>query len=119
MIKQFLLLLGVIAVILAALLCSLYILDLVKMADLQTDLRKILGLIGVAAVGLTQIGIWLIAYPFAKFAANMIFRAFGGLDHAWFHMMTVQSLILGLIVVAIAQVMEFGHEIEQEKDSFI
>jgi hypothetical protein len=50
MIKQFLLLLGVIAVILAALLCSLYILDLVKVADLQTDLRKILGLIGVAAV---------------------------------------------------------------------
>jgi hypothetical protein len=50
MIKQFLLLLGVIAVILAALLCSLYILDLVKMADLQTDLRKVLGLLGVAAV---------------------------------------------------------------------
>ena len=40
MIKQFLLLLGVIAVILAALLCSLYILDLVKIADLQTDRAK-------------------------------------------------------------------------------
>jgi hypothetical protein len=50
MIKQFLLLLGVIAVILAALLCSLYILDLVKIADLQTDLRKVFGLAGVAAV---------------------------------------------------------------------
>jgi hypothetical protein len=50
MIKQFLLLLGVIAVVLAALLCSLYILDLVKIADLLTDLRKVLGLIGVAAV---------------------------------------------------------------------
>ena len=50
MIKQFLLLLGVIAVILAALLCSLYILDLVKIADLQTDLRKVFGLVGVAAV---------------------------------------------------------------------
>jgi hypothetical protein len=50
MIKQFLLLLGVIAVILAALLCSLYILDLVKLADLQADIRKVLGLIGVAAV---------------------------------------------------------------------
>jgi hypothetical protein len=49
MIKQFLLLLGVIAVILLAVLCSLYILDLVKLADLQTDLRKVLGLIGVAA----------------------------------------------------------------------
>jgi hypothetical protein len=71
------------------------------------------------AAHLKRIGIWLIAYPFAKFAANMIFRAFGGLDHAWFHMMNVQALVLGLIVVAIAQVMEFGHEIEQEKDSFI
>jgi len=50
MIKQFLLLLGVIAVVLAALLCSLYILDLVKLADLQTDLRKVLALLGVAAV---------------------------------------------------------------------
>ncbi len=49
MIKQFLLLLGVIAVILLALLCSLYILDLVKLADLQADTRKILGLVGVAA----------------------------------------------------------------------
>jgi hypothetical protein len=49
MIKQFLLLLGVIAVILAALLCSLYILNLVKLADLQTDMRKVFGLIGVAA----------------------------------------------------------------------
>jgi len=29
------------------------------------------------------------------------------------------TLVLGVSVVAIAQVMEFGHEIEQEKDSFI
>jgi hypothetical protein len=36
-IKQFHLLLGVIAVILWALLCSVYILDLVRLADLQTD----------------------------------------------------------------------------------
>ena len=50
MIKQLLLLLGVIAVILAALLCSLYILDLVKIADLQADLRKVFGVMGVAAM---------------------------------------------------------------------
>jgi hypothetical protein len=49
MIKQFLLLLGVIAVILAALLCSLYILDLLKIADLQADLRKMFALVVVAA----------------------------------------------------------------------
>jgi Ca2+/Na+ antiporter len=71
------------------------------------------------AIHLKRIGIWLIVYPFAKFAANMLFRMAGGLDHAWFHMMGLQALVLGLIVVAIAQVMEFGHEIEQEKDSFI
>jgi hypothetical protein len=49
MIKQFLLLLCVIAVVLVALLCSLYILDVVKLADLQTDMRKIFGLLGVAS----------------------------------------------------------------------
>ncbi|MGA7711527.1 MAG: DUF2975 domain-containing protein [Rhizomicrobium sp.] len=87
------------------------------------------GLFGLYAAGtvfarenathLKRIGIWLIVYPFAKFAANMLFRMAGGLDHAWFHLMGLQALVLGLIVVAIAQVMEFGHEIEQEKDSFI
>jgi hypothetical protein len=71
------------------------------------------------AIHLKRIGIWLIAYPFCMFAADMIFRAFGGLDHNWLHMMGIQAPILGFIVVAIAQVMEFGHEIEQEKDSFI
>jgi hypothetical protein len=68
---------------------------------------------------LKHIGIWLIAYPFAKFAANMLFQLAGGVDHHWFYMIEVYALVLGIIVVAIAQVMEFGHEIEQEKDSFI
>ena len=68
------------------------------------------------AIHLKRIGIRLIVYPFAKFAANMLFRMAGGLDHAWFHMMGLQALVLGLIVVAIAQVMEFGHEIEQGKE---
>ena len=71
------------------------------------------------ATHLKRIGLWLIAYPFVKFAANMLFQLAGGLDRAWFHVMGVQALVLGLIVVAIAQVMEFGREIEQEKDSFV
>lgn len=87
------------------------------------------GLFGLYAAGtvfakrnathLKYVGFWLIAYPFAKFASNMVFRAAGGLDHAWFHPIVYQAPIAGLIVVAIALVMEFGHEIEQEKDSFI
>lgn len=50
MIKQFLLLVGVVAVVLAALLGSLYVLDLLKMADLQSDLRKLFSVMGIAAL---------------------------------------------------------------------
>ena len=40
--KQFLLLVAVIAVVFGALLVSLWVLDLIKLAELQNDLRKIL-----------------------------------------------------------------------------
>ena len=50
MIKHFLLLVGVVAVVLAALLGSLYVLDLLKMADLQSDLRKLFSVMGIAAL---------------------------------------------------------------------
>ncbi|HEY3636689.1 MAG TPA: DUF2975 domain-containing protein [Rhizomicrobium sp.] len=71
------------------------------------------------AVHLKRAGLWLVVYPFAKVAANIIFRLAGGADKVWFHMELVYALVLGLIVFAIALVMEFGREIEQEKDSFI
>ena len=71
------------------------------------------------SVHLKRVGLWLVVYPFAKVAANIIFRAAGGTDKAWFHMEMIYALVAGLIVFAIAQVMEFGREIEQEKDSFI
>jgi hypothetical protein len=48
--KQFLLLISVIAVVFGALLVSLWVLDLIKLAELQNDLRKIFGVLGVAAV---------------------------------------------------------------------
>ena len=48
--KQFLLLVAVIAVVFGALLVSLWVLDLIKMVELQNDLRKIFGVLGVAAV---------------------------------------------------------------------
>jgi hypothetical protein len=50
MIKQFLLLIATIAVVLAALLGSLYVLDLLKAADFQNDMRKLFGVMGIAAV---------------------------------------------------------------------
>jgi len=48
--KQFLLLVAVIAVVFGARLVSLWMLDLIKLAELQNDLRKIFGVLGVAAV---------------------------------------------------------------------
>ena len=48
--KQFLLLVAVIALVLGALLCSLYVLDLVKLAELQKDLGRLFSVLGVAAV---------------------------------------------------------------------
>jgi hypothetical protein len=71
------------------------------------------------AVHLKHVGLWLVAYPFAQFISNLVFRLAGGTDHNWLHAEEIDALVLGLIVLAIAQVMEFGREIEQEKDSFI
>jgi hypothetical protein len=71
------------------------------------------------AAHLKKVGLWLVVYPFAKVLANMIFQAAGGTDKAWFHMELIYALVAGLIVFVIALVMEFGHEIEQEKDSFV
>jgi hypothetical protein len=68
---------------------------------------------------LKNIGVWLLVYPFAKFAANMLFRAFGGTDHAWFSATLVQALLLGAVVFVIAQVMEIGEEIERERSEFV
>jgi len=48
--KQFLLLVAVIAVVFGARLVSLWVLDRIKLAELQNDLRKIFGVLGVAAV---------------------------------------------------------------------
>jgi hypothetical protein len=74
---------------------------------------------GDNAVHLRRTGLWLVAYPFAKFSANALFQLAGGTDKAWFSMTLIHSLVLGLIVLAMSLVMEFGTEVEQEKDSFV
>jgi len=71
------------------------------------------------AAHLKRIGLWLVIWPIAKVGANILFQFAGGTDKAWAQMIFVYSLVLGLIVFVIAQVMEFGREIEEEKDSFV
>ena len=50
MMRQFLLLVGMIVVVFAALLLSLYILDVIRLAELQRDMGKMFGVMGIAAV---------------------------------------------------------------------
>jgi hypothetical protein len=52
--RQFLILIGVIAVVLCSLLFSLYILDFMKFPELREHLTKLLSILGIAtAAGLT------------------------------------------------------------------
>jgi hypothetical protein len=41
------------------------------------------------------------------------------IDHKWMHASSLQELILGGAVYVIAQVMQVGHELEEEKGQFI
>ncbi len=50
MLRQFLLLVGMIVVVFAALLLSLYILDVIRLSELQKDMGKMFGVMGIAAV---------------------------------------------------------------------
>ncbi len=60
------------------------------------------------------------AYAFAPFAANRAIL-FAGLtnDPVWFHADEVLALIFGALAYVVADVMEFGHEIESDRDGFI
>ncbi len=49
MIRQFVVLVGMILVVLAAVLVSLYILDVIHLAELKQDMGKLFGVMGVAA----------------------------------------------------------------------
>jgi hypothetical protein len=102
---------------------------LLAMAPVLLILWHLRGLFSLYAAGivfarenarhLKHAGIALAAFPFVKFAASMIFRVAGGPDQVWFRPGLLLALVAGAVIFVIAQVMEFGHEIEEEKDSFI
>jgi hypothetical protein len=65
-------------------------------------------------------GVGLILYSVAPFLANRVILIAGVTnDPVWFHLDEVMSLLFGALAFVIANVMEFGHEIEQERDGFI
>ncbi len=66
------------------------------------------------------IGVGLIAYAIAPFLANRFLWLAGvTLDPLWFHVDEIQAFVIGALLFVMADVMQFGHEIEQERDGFV
>jgi hypothetical protein len=65
-------------------------------------------------------GQWLIVYALAPFlSVQLLILLECAADRTWFHLVEVQALVLGGILLVIAQVMEAGREIEQDRDGFV
>jgi hypothetical protein len=67
-----------------------------------------------------HVGIGLLAYALAPFLANrLVWLAGVRIDPVWFHLDELQAAALGALLFVIADVMQFGREIEQERDGFV
>ena len=72
------------------------------------------------ATRIKRIGLWLTAYAVAPFLSVELLTLIDCVvDRAWFHVVEVQALVLGGILLVIAQVMEAGREIELDRDGFV
>jgi hypothetical protein len=69
---------------------------------------------------LGRAGAWLCAYALAPLICHLFLQAAGyEIDKAWMHLSSVQALVLGLLVFVIAQVMQAGREIEEDREGFV
>jgi hypothetical protein len=64
--------------------------------------------------------IWLIAYAVTPFITVQLLIALDcAIDTMWFHPAAIYAFVLGCVLFVIAQVMEVGRAIEQERDGFV
>jgi hypothetical protein len=67
-----------------------------------------------------SIGLWLAANAIAPLiSVSMLSALHMVVDHAWFHGDTLPQLVLGGVVYVIAQVMEVGRQIEEEREQYV
>jgi hypothetical protein len=67
-----------------------------------------------------RVALGLVAFALAPFLGHeLVVLAGDGVDMAWFHASEAQALVLGAVLFVIAQVMEVGREIEQDRDGFV
>jgi len=103
------------------------ILDTAPVLFALVNLRGLLrlyaaGVVFAAENGLRikRVALGLVAYAVAPFLGHELVALAGyGVDVAWFHASGVQALVLGAVLFVIAQVMEVGRDIEQDRDGFV
>lgn len=96
---------------------------LFALANLRALLRLYAaGIVFAAENGacIKRIGLGLVAYAIAPFLGHeLVVLAGHGVDMDWFHVSEAQALVLGAVLFVVAQVMEVGLEIEQDRDGFV
>lgn len=66
------------------------------------------------------IGVALAVGAVAPFLGFTFLNSLGlAIDHSWMHATSLQKLVLGVMVYVIAQVMELGRELEEERSQFV
>lgn len=103
------------------------LLHAVPIVVLFWSLRRLFGLYAKGVVfapqnarSLKHVGAALIVLSVAPWLGHTVLDSLHlAIDKAWMHGSSVQELILGAIVLIIAQVMQLGRELEEEQRQFI
>lgn len=103
------------------------ILDVAPVLFALVNLRGLLrlyaaGVVFAAANGvrIKRIALGLVAYAVAPFLGHELVALAGqGVDLKWFDASEAQALVLGATLFVVAQVMEVGRQIEQDRDGFV
>ena len=103
------------------------LLNAVPMIALFWSLRRLFGLYARGVVfapdnarSLKRIGVALIVIAVAPWLGHAFLNSLHlAIDQVWMHGSSLQELILGAIVYVIAQVMQLGREIEEERSQFV
>ncbi|HEY4029886.1 MAG TPA: DUF2975 domain-containing protein [Caulobacteraceae bacterium] len=103
------------------------LLHAVPMVLLFWNLRRLFGLYARGVVFapdnarcLKHVGAALIAIAVAPWLGHALLDSLHlAIDKSWMHASSLEELVLGAIVYVIAQVMQLGHEIEQDRSQFV
>ena len=72
------------------------------------------------AAHLKWIGVGLVAYGLAPGLGHLFLTVTQfEIDHAWFHVSSLQAPVLGGLMMVIAQVMEVGRELEEDRSQYV